>query len=409
MGNPYLAVAAVILGVAVLQVANGVLTTILPITLTEAGYSSQAFSIVAMTHSLSFLAGCLMAKTVIRSIGHIRAFAVYAALTSVTALAFSWEVTPAFWMGLRLVTGFCSAGVFTVAESWLNDVTPRPERGKVFAVYTIVQKVTLVAGQSILLASQGPLTLGLFMVASAFYSLSLVPVALNQAAAPAIGQLQTLSLRHLYALAPAAMIGCLGTGLINGGVLAIAPIWGLKIGLSDGLAGAIPAMAQVGNLVAQWPLGWVSDRIDRRFVIVGGALVTLGASLALALAPGVPWVLALLFGIWGAGSLSVYAVCVAHANDFAPRGTAVAVSSSLLLTWGVGASVGPFLASAAMDMLGPHGLFVHSIVVAGAMAGFTVFRMTRRRTRPASERDPFVNLVATSPEIGELAATSRRS
>ncbi len=408
MVSPYLAVSAIILGIAIMQLANGVLQTILPIALTQAGYSSQAFSLVATSHSVSFLAGCLLARRVIRAVGHIRAFSIYAALTAATALAFAWDISPAPWMALRLVTGFCAAGFFTVAESWLNEMTPPRERGRVFAVYMIIQKMTLVAGQSVLLIMQGPVTIGLFMLASAFYSLSLVPVAFNQTPGPAMGALPTLRLRELYRLAPAAMVGCLGTGLINGGVVAMAPIWGLGIGLDAGLAGAIPAASQIGNLVTQWPIGWISDRIDRRIVIIAGAGVTAVASLALAISPAIPWLLALLFGVWGAGSLSVYAVCVAHANDFAPKGTSVAVSSSLLLAWGVGACLGPPLASAAMDGFGSAGLFAYSGVSALALAGFAGFRMTRRRPVPTEEREPFVALIATSPEVAELAAKSDR-
>ncbi|WP_026871048.1 MFS transporter [Inquilinus limosus] len=401
----YLPVAAIILGISVLQIANGILITILPISLTEAGYSIQAYSAVATAHSLSFLAGCVLSVRIIGAVGHIRAFAAYAAASSVTALSFAVAPDPTLWMALRLVTGFCSAGLFTVAESWLNEMTPNAHRGRVFSVYTIVQKVALVGGQFVLLLTGGPVVLGLFMIASAFYSMSLIPVALNRAGTPSIAAIRTLPLRKLYRIAPAALIGCVASGLINNAVASIGPIWGLAVGLSAGLAGAIPAMAQVGNLLAQWPLGRLSDRIDRRGVMLGASIVTMLVSLTLALVrPESEWLLAVLFGLWGAASISTYGICVAHANDLAPRGTAVALSSSLLLSWGVGACAGPLVASAVIDRIGPNGLFLYGAAVAAVTAVFTAWRMTRRQAPPAEEREPFVNRPATSPIVSELTA-----
>ncbi|WP_342236061.1 MFS transporter [Inquilinus sp. OTU3971] len=401
----YLPVAAIILGISVLQIANGILVTILPISLTQAGYSIQAFSAVATAHSLSFLLGCVLSTRIIGAVGHIRAFAAYAAATSVTALSFTLAPDPAWWMALRLVTGFCSAGLFTVAESWLNEMTPNAHRGRVFSVYTIVQKVALVGGQFVLLVIGGPVVLGLFMIASAFYSMSLIPVAMTQAPTPSIAEIRTLPLRQLYRIAPAAVIGCVSSGLINSAVASIGPIWGLQVGLGVGLAGAIPAMSQVGNLLAQWPLGRLSDRVDRRMVMLGASVVTILVSLALALArPDSDWLLAALFGLWGAASISTYGICVAHANDLAPRGTAVALSSSLLLCWGVGACAGPLVASTVMGWVGPQGLFLHGAAIATVTAIFTAWRMTRRQALPAEAREPFVNRPATSPIVGEMTA-----
>lgn len=400
-----LPVAAIILGISVLQIANGILVTILPIALTEAGYSIQAFSAVATAHSLSFLVGCALSIRIIGAVGHIRAFAAYAAAASVTALSFTIAAEPGLWMALRLVTGFCSAGLFTVAESWLNEMTPNAHRGRVFSVYTIVQKVALVGGQFVLLFTGGPVVLGLFMIASAFYSMSLIPVAMNRATSPSIASIRTLPLRQLYRIAPAAVIGCVSSGLINSAVASIGPIWGLQTGLSLGLAGAIPAMAQVGNLLAQWPLGRLSDRIDRRSVLLASSVVTILVSLALGLLrPESDLLLAVLFGLWGAASISTYGICVAHANDFAPRGTAVALSSSLLLCWGVGASLGPLIASSVIGRIGPDGLFLYGAAIATVTAIFTAWRMTRRQAKPVEQREPFVDRQATSPIASELAA-----
>jgi MFS family permease len=404
MPSPYLPATAIILGITVLQIANGILVTILPVTLTEAGYSAQAFSLVATAHSVSFLLGCLFTKRVIQRVGHIRAFAVYAALSAVTAVGFAVAVDPLLWIGLRLVTGFCSAGLFTVAESWLNETAASHRRARLFAVYTIIQKVALAGGQFCLYATGGTVTLGLFMAASAFYSLALVPVALNPSTSPAIGVLRTLPIRRLYALAPSAVIGCVASGLVNSPIMSLGPIWGLDIGLDAAVAGALPAMAQIGNLLVQWPIGRLSDRVDRRLVIAGAGAVTLLLSLAVAIfEPRAPLLLGLLFCLWGGASMSVYAVCVAHANDEAPKGTAVAVSGTLLLAWGTGAVFGPLIVPPVMARVGASGLFYYAAAVAGAMVAFTLWRMAGRPRPPRADRRVFTNVTATSPNAGELA------
>lgn len=397
MPNPYLAVAAIILGVALLQLANGALLTFLPVRLTLDSYSAGSIGLIATGHAAGFLVGCLTTTRIIRQVGHIRAFAVFAAMMSATAIAFSLWIDPVYWMGLRIITGFCSAGLFTVAESWLAERTPAALRGRVLSVYMIFNKVGFAGGQ-LMLAVGDVAGLAFYMGGAALYALCLIPVALTTSTSPSVPDIAPLRLRELYRIAPAGVVGCFATGLINSAVISLSPVYGARLGLSTTAIAILMAITQAGSLAFQWPLGWLSDRIDRRHVIVGCTAAVALVSLLLGFVPA-DWLGAiyLLFALWGGFALSVYAVCVAHANDFSESGRTVQLSSSLLLCWALGSAVGPTLATLMMDRFGPGGLFQYAALVAAGLALFVLWRTTKRASIPAAEREPFVNVPATSP------------
>ncbi|GAB4197193.1 MAG: MFS transporter [Thalassobaculales bacterium] len=398
----YLAVGAVMLSVALMQVASGIFSTFLPIRLAADNYPPNAIGLMATGHALGFFVACLVAATIIRRVGHIRAFAFFAALNGVGALSFYALVDPWWWAGVRTVIGFCTAGMFVVAESWLTDKTPRSMRGSVIAVYMVGQKLSFAGGQ-LALALGDLLGATFFMLASAFYVLAIMPLSLTAAASPALPQVNRLGVRELYAIAPAALVSSFLIGLMNAAVTHVGPLYGAAVGYSVAEVGAMMAAMQVGSLLIQWPMGWTSDRIDRRLVIIAAAGACAVLSLLIALLAGVPggWML-VLFGLWGAFALSIYGICVAHANDFAPQGQTVSVSSGLLLCWAVGSIVGPLLATQTMAWIGPPGLFLQAGVAAAAMAGFVGWRMTRRKPVPVEERAPWSTVPTTSPAAAAL-------
>jgi len=197
-------------------------------------------------------------------------------------------------------------------------------------------------------------------------------------------------------------MGCLGSGLINSAVLGLTPIYGTRLGLPVGFIVWLLTAIQLGSFVCQWPLGRLSDRIDRRLVIAGCAMSVAVLSPLIATAGAErPWLLPLFF-LLGGSMLTFYAVAVAHAGDFAEPDQMVGVSSGLLLAWAAGAAVGPSVAAPFIDVLGPRGLFLYTFLVATTLAAFVVWRMTRRAPVPAAERDSFVNLPATSPGLADI-------
>lgn len=400
--HPFLALGAVVAAVAVLQVANGLLGVLVPLQLGLHRFPTAVVGLVVTAHSVGFLVGCLAVPRIVRQVGHIRAFAMFAAVASVAALSFAVAVEPTLWTALRLATGFCSAGLFTVAESWINDRTPSRTRGRVISLYMVCNKVTLIGGQ-LLLTLEAPLPFAFYMLAGACYSLSLLPIAATRASSPRIEGLAILGLRDLYALAPMAVVGCFGAGLLNASVLGLIPVYGLQLGLGVAAVAGLPVAIQCGSLLLQWPLGWLSDRFDRRIIIATSTGATLAVSVVIALLDAAPlWQLYLLCGVWGSFALSVYAISIAHACDLAAPTQLVSATGGLLLLWAIGSIVGPPLATVSMELAGPPGLFFYAAVIAAALGGFALWRMARRQAVPAPEREPFVNLPATSPSVAEL-------
>jgi MFS family permease len=403
-----LALAAIIAGTMVLQVANGILGIIVPLQMGLSGKPTAVIGMVVTAYALGFLIGCLGAPGFVRPVGHIRAFAALAATMSVTALLFTVTDSGLVWAVLRFASGLCLAALFTVIESWITGEAPREGRGRVIAVYMVCNKAGVMAGQG-LLALGDAASAGFFVFVCGCFSFSLVPVALTRAAGPVPQDAVRLGLRALYRIAPIGIVGCLGAGLVNAPVLGLAPVYGLKVGLAPERIAVLVLVAQLGSVLAQWPLGWLSDRIDRRQVIVAATAVSAAASLAIALFGREDARLLLaLFAVWGAFSLSIYAVCIAHASDFAKPAELLPLISSLLVAWAIGSAIGPPLATFAMMRAGEDALFTYAAVVTALIGAFAAWRMTRRRAVPPAEREAFVNLPATSPAVAELSPRVER-
>ena len=396
----YGAVAGIVGGVTLLQLANTLLSVVLPLTLALNGYSGTTAGLVVSGYGLGFLAGCIVTPRLIRDVGHIRAFAVLAAICSVTSMVFAVSQFVALWFFLRVAMGFCQAGLFTVVEGWLSAAAPAQARGGVLSFYLVATKVAIVGGQ--LLLGQVDTTSPIwFEVAGAVFTLSLIPVALTRTQQPPPARLEVLGPRELYRVAPAAVAGCVASGLLNSALLGLTPIYGTRVGLEPQMVVWLLTAFQLGSFVCQWPLGRLSDRLDRRLVIAGCVLAVAALSVATALAGAGAWLLPLYF-LLGGSTLTFYAVAVAHAADFAEPDQMVGVSSSLLLAWAAGAAVGPSLAAPFIDLIGPGGLFIYSLLIATALFAFVLWRMTRRASRPAEAKEGFVDLAATSPRLTEI-------
>jgi MFS family permease len=212
-----------------------------------------------------------------------------------------------------------------------------------------------------------------------------------------------MGLRELFAVAPISIVACFYAGFVGSTVVNVLPLYGVGIGLRGAAISILAAMLQLGALLLQWPLGWLSDHRDRRAVMIGAALATVAGGLAVAFAPTPGFAaLALLIAFGIGAAQSVYAIGVAHAFDFAGRDRTVGLSSGLMLVWGIGASTGPLVAAATIDRVGPGGLFVHAAAFSVVFVGYALWRMTRRKPRPPEEREKFVDVTATSPVQAKL-------
>jgi len=400
--NPYLAVGAVILSMIFLQAGNGILITLMPLVMGEAGISTAEIGIVATTYSVGFLAGCVGAPHIIKRVGHIRAFAAFAAMFSIICLAMSIEVNTISWSISRGCIGLCMAGLMMISESWVSERTPKNMRGRVFSAYMLATKIGL-GGAPLLLglgSIDGP---GFFMLISAFLSLSLIPIAMTKGPSPQLPPMTRLNIGEFYRIAPAGVVGCVVLGMISSAVFSIMPVYAGSHGLEPVMVAGLMTAMQIGSLIVQWPVGYLSDRFDRRYVIVGLCCCIVAISLVLAFIPNVSTqIIYGLFALYGGAAMTVYSVCIAHTADRARPELMVAMSSSLLFAWSIGGIIGPTAAATTMEFLGPGGLFIYTATVATLFIAFVLYRIRERIAVPTEGRERFVTLPQPGPLTSEM-------
>ncbi|SMF63341.1 Predicted arabinose efflux permease, MFS family [Tistlia consotensis] len=382
-------VAALLLSAGILVMGNGLQGTLLPVRAQLEHFSTPAIGLMGSFYFMGFGLGCVLGPQIIKRVGHIRAFAALAALAAAVPLVHAIFPHPWPWTFLRTVTGLCFAGLYTVIESWLNERSTNETRGRILSLYVVVNLFAIVCGQ-MLIGVGHPIGFQLFSLVAILVTLAVVPIALTTAMAPKLPTTVHLRLLRLYSLSPVGFVGCLIVGITNGAFWTLAPAFvTATTGTTDSVA-FFMSVAVAGGALLQWPLGRLSDRFDRRWVIIVGCLAAAASGICLYLFGPVPLGLYLAAAGFGGTSLSMYALCVAHANDYVDPADAVETSSGLLLTFAAGAVVGPFLGSLAMQHLGHGSLFVYTACFHLLLAGFALYRMRRRATLPSDAKEPFV-------------------
>jgi len=395
-------VTALLVSVAFLLMGNGLQGTLLPVRASLEGFAAPEIGLIGTAYYLGFGAGCYFGGRLVRRAGHIRAFSAMASLASAIALIHALFLNPAFWWLFRGTAGFCFAVLYVVIESWLNETASNENRGFVLSVYNIINLTVITIGQ-MMMVLYDPAAFPLFALASVLISLAVMPLSMTRSPAPAPVETVRLRLRHLYRISPVACAGVAAVGLANGAFWAMAPVFAQGRGLDvTGIALFMSATVLAGA-AAQWPLGWLSDHRDRRHVILGACLLGAAAGIAMVLfeAPWA-WLDFALVAVFGAMAFPLYAVCVAHMNDYVARDEFVEASSVLLLLYAAGASVGAIPASVLMGEIGPGGLFAFTATAHLGLAAFAVLRMRRRAAPPAAEKDQFVSVPRTSPTVFAL-------
>ena len=405
--NPYTAVGAIITGVVFLQGGMGLLSVLLPLRMQEAGFTTSEIGIMAAGFATGFFLGCLYAPQLIQRIGHIRAFACFATVLSALTLALAIDTDLALWTSARLLSGICFAGLLNVSDSWIAGETKPSMRGRVMSVYMIFYK----AAQAL-----GPLVFTFsaisgnwhFMLVSALFSLSLLPVALREGGNPTPPLKERMNLRKVYQTTPLAVVGCMCLGMTNSPMNNLIAIYGVQIGLEISGAVMLSAALQIGALALQWPMGWASDKRDRRKVMIFGMLMMAMFSAIIAFMPAMPlWVYVILVGVLGGFAMSIYPIVLAHAGDYVSPKQMVPLCATLMLAFAVGMAIGPITGSYAMDVLGPSGLFIHTIFFCLVFVSFALYRMAKRDSVPLDHRPAFVNMPASSTAISQLDPRAR--
>ncbi|MEM9169676.1 MAG: MFS transporter [Pseudomonadota bacterium] len=403
MSRTLAAIASLLLATAILYTGNGLQTTLLALRGSLEGFSDPVVGALASAYFVGFIAGCRYNPGVIKSAGHIRAFVSFASVASASALAHAVVVDPIVWAVLRCVTGFCFAGIAMVLESWINARASNASRGQVLSLYRIVDLSALTIGNA-LLATASPAGFHLFAVVSILISIALVPVALTRASAPEPGGAARLDIAKLFAVSPVAVIGAAASGLGNAAFWGMGPVYAQSLGYAPGEIGLFVSAVIVGGATSQWPLGWMSDRVDRRIVLLGSTFF--GALAAYAVGrfgpSGQTALLATAF-LFGVCIIPTFGISAAHANDHADPSEAVSTNGGLLLLHGLGSAIGAFAGGAVMAAFAPSALFLY---IGGVYAGVSVICALRILTAPAvssEDKSPFSPIAKNAaPTVFEI-------
>ncbi|MCY1708147.1 MFS transporter [Pannonibacter sp. SL95] len=389
-------ISALLASVALLLVGHGLQGTLLPLAAQQAAFSDLAIGLISSAYFVGMVAGCLAGPFVIRRAGHVRAFAALVSLMSAAVLLHPVYVDPVAWFVIRVISGFCLAGFYMIVESWLNEAADNRNRGMIMSFYIVVLYAAMMVGQ-ISISFVGIESFVPFILASVMVSLAVIPVSLTTSTQPAPITIVRFRPVKLYQTSPAAFVGCFLVGLASSAVWTLAPIYGTQIGLTTTEAAYYAAAFIGGGVIGQWPFGRLSDRMDRRHVLLGLALATLAIAGAIALLePRAPWMATVCVVGVGAVLQPAYSVAVAHAFDHAKASDYVETSSGLLLSYGIGSIIGPTGASIAMQTVGPSGLYLLVGAVQLLTIAFVLTRLFARAT-PAQDMKRDFGPEATSP------------
>ena len=394
---------AIYTAVFILLAGVGLLGTFLSLRMSIEGFSEQVTGLVMSGYYVGTILGGFYCHRVVCRVGHIRAFATFAAACTASVMAHGLFVSPVSWGGLRLLTGIAVTGLYMVVESWLNAGADHSNRGRIISVYMVVSFLGLGAGQFLLNAAEvnGP---DLFLITGILLALCLVPVSTTHSVQPQVPKILNFNLVALWRTAPMGMFGCLTAGLINGALYTLGPVFGHGIGLTVSGISLYMGATVLSGLILQWPAGLLSDRFDRNIVMAGLGLAVAAISLAIALLMRESFSLLLTLTIlYGGVAFTLYPVAVAHTHDFFPPDDIVAVSSALILSFGVGASIGPPTAAMMMKFFGPSGLYVF-IALSGSIFGgiVAVYRHRRPERLEADYPVSFVAMRTSSPAVTVL-------
>ena len=392
-----------LLGMGVLMLGAGLQSTVLGLRATLEGFPTPVTGAIMSCYYMGYLAGTVAAPRMLRQIGHIRVFAALAAVASAAALVQALFVNPFAWGAMRATSGLCFAGIYVVAESWLNDRASRANRGRLLAIYMLVLYVGLGSAQFLLIPSN-PSTPAPFMLVSALICLAMVPIVVSARQAPEPAVPSKVRYRDLYRNSPLGVVAVAVSGLISAIIFSMGPVYARLSGMATADVATFMALSIFAAVLTQYPIGRLSDRIDRRTVIAG--ICTLASVLAasIALFGAMPRVLFLaLSALFSGFVLTLYSLAISHVNDKLEPAQTVAASSALLRLNGTAAATGPLLAGSLMAAFGPSAYFVTLGSLTGALTIYDLWRKSRRRPVPSAQKGPFIN-VQPQGMTGQIAA-----
>ncbi len=396
---------ALLLGMGLLMVGNGLQGTLLGVRGEIEGFSTLQMSFVMSAYFVGFLGGSRLAPDLIRRVGHVRVFAALASFISAVMIMYPMLTDPIAWSLGRVIIGFCFSGVYVTAESWLNNAASNENRGQALSLYMIVQMTGIVSAQALMLIGD-PAGYETFVIASILVSISFAPILLSISPTPAFDTAKPMTLRKLMDTSP---LGCVGMFLLGGVFSAqfgMAAVYGARAGLSIAQISTFVAVFYIGAMVLQYPLGWFSDRMDRRvLILLVSAIGGCGALIGMIFGVTFPVLLAAAFLIGGMSN-PLYSLLIAHTNDYLDHEDMAAASGGLVFINGLGAIAGPVITGWLMseNVFGPPGFFLFITALLVVMAGYAMYRMTQRASIPVDETGTMATISPTaSPVAMEVA------
>ncbi len=383
----------------VLVLGNGLQGTLLGVRAGIEGMPEKNIGFMMSAYFMGYLFGSLYSPRLIARVGHIRTFAAFASLVSAVSLAHVLVIGPISWTILRAIHGACYAGLVLVIESWLNGNTESEYRGRVLAIYGVVVMAAWTASQS-LLSIADPSGFELFCLVSILLSFALVPVTLANVTTPSVIETKRTGIRQLYQISPIGVVGVFSVGFTFSAFSGLGPTFAQAIGLGREGISAFMGVTLSGALALQWPIGWLSDKIDRRWVIIVGSGLTAVVAFALVLSTNQALVgLSTLAFLFGGLSIPIYSLCIAHTNDLISERQLLPAASTLLLVFGAGSVLGPLLAGYGMNHFGPGALFAVISIIEAAFIPFGLYYVRVRPPVPEAAKEKYVYVPRTTHVI----------
>lgn len=390
-----------LISTALIMLGAGVLGSLLPLRFSSMGLSAGTIGLVATAEALGFLVGCLYAHKIIVPVGLERAYGAFAGMKAVAISSLYFAASGPSIAVFRFMIGFNAAGLAIIVESWLNALVPNEQRGRVLTVYVLVYGLFFGAGQ---LVGQNLDVNGaeFLFIAGISTTLALVPMVGINVRAPTLPHRVKLEILKAFRTSPASVLACLLNGLILTGFYTVGPLFGVRIGFDQQHTVVLMACVSLGSLLLQWPIGHISDKVDRLYMLIALGVSVVGvAAVLITVNHRTPFLLiGLLFAVFGGLAESLYAMGVAHANDRADKTDYVALSSTLLFIWALGAAIGPTSGTYAIQLISPSAFFGYVMVLTVAFTGFALWRLYRRKLDlVVEEREEFLTYPQTSPQI----------
>ncbi len=394
---------ALLLGIVLIMLGNGMHFTLIGLRGGIEGFSAAELAIVTSGYFVGFLSGARLTPLLIRRVGHVRVFAALGSFVSAGLIAFPLLAEPWAWTVLRLILGFCMSGVYVTAESWLNDAATNETRGKVLSAYMIAQTLGIIGAQYLLTLGDAAAAT-LFIGASILVSISFAPILLSVSRVPAAELARPMPLRELFRGSPLGTVGIFLLGGVYATQAGMGAVFGSQIGLSADQIALFVAMLFAGALLFQYPIGWLSDRVDRRRLIF--AVAGLGAAACALgwLADCGLWPLMAAAFMAGGMTTPLYSLFLAYTNDFLSTEDMPAASGGLVLIFGVGAILGPLASGWAMERFGPFAFWLVLSLTFAVMALYALYRMTQRAFVPVDETESYVAVLPSTSTVAVVAA-----